>query len=157
MTNLGKVILGIAILVIVASAYFYFRLWTSQPEQTFNPSATSSPSTENTPAPSPSTKTTITPKPATNEITVEMLPNSFIPQTLVITIDTTVKFVNKDKVARWPASGFHPVHDICPGFDAKQSMKPGATYSFTFTVAKQCPYHDHLNPGIRGTIIVNPK
>ncbi|MFY9462350.1 MAG: hypothetical protein WAP51_04070, partial [Candidatus Sungiibacteriota bacterium] len=96
-------------------------------------------------------------QPAANEVTIEMLPDVFSPQTLTIAVGTTVRFVNKDKVDRWPASGFHPTHQICPGFDSKGSMKPGASYRFTFTEAKQCPMHDHLNPAIRGTIVVNPK
>ncbi len=156
MTNLGKIILGLAVLAIVISGYFYFFWSPSQIPVTPNvaPAPAPSPAPEPTPAPAP--KSGVAPK-AGPVVTVEMIPDAFSPQTLTIAVGTTVRFVNKDKVARWPASGNHPIHDICPGFDSKQSIKPGGSYSFTFTVAKQCPMHDHLNPAIRGIILVNPK
>lgn len=155
MTNLAKAILGLAILTVIVSGYFYFFWTPSQIEPVLTPPPAQAPSPA--PAPTSAPKTGGSTQPAANEVTIEMLPDVFSPQTLTIAVGTTVRFVNKDKVDRWPASGFHPTHQICPGFDSKGSMKPGASYRFTFTEAKQCPMHDHLNPAIRGTIVVNPK
>ncbi|MBI2099042.1 hypothetical protein HYT45_01345 [Candidatus Uhrbacteria bacterium] len=89
-----------------------------------------------------------------NEVMVEMTANGFNPPAFDIQVGTTVKFVNKDTVAHWPASGVHPTHQLCPGFDALKPIPPGESYSFTFTVAKTCPMHDHLNPGTRGSITI---
>lgn len=155
LTKTGLVAVVGILLLIAASAYFYFA----------KPVHTPSTSTETPlPAPPPAGEGPLQPpkkeetqKPTANEVLVEMLPDKFSPQTLAITVGTTVRFVNKDKVDRWPASGFHPTHQVCPGFDAKQSIKPGGSYRFTFTEAKQCPMHDHLNPAIRGVIVVNSK
>lgn len=155
MTNLGRIILGVAALAIAISGYLYFAWSPSPVPVTYN--AAPAPAPASAPKPAASTPKSSVTKPAGPVVTVEMVPDAFSPQTLAIALGTTVRFVNKDKVARWPASGLHPVHDICPGFDSKQSIKPGGSYSFTFTVAKQCPMHDHLNPAIRGIIVVNPK
>lgn len=86
--------------------------------------------------------------------TVSMTAGSFSPSTLTITKGTTVTFLNNDTKAWWPASGVHPTHQLCPGFDALGPVAPGEKYSFTFVQAKTCPMHDHLSPGVRGTIIV---
>lgn len=91
---------------------------------------------------------------SSGEVVVEMTANGFNPPASSIKAGTTVKFINKDTVPRWPASGMHPTHQVCPGFDSKKSIAPGESYSFTFTEAKNCPMHDHLNPATRGAITV---
>lgn len=89
-----------------------------------------------------------------NLVVVEMTPDGFNPPALDIKAGTTVKFVNKDTVPRWPASGMHPTHQLCPGFDSLKGIAPGESYSFKFTEAKTCPMHDHLYPKLRGSITV---
>jgi plastocyanin len=68
----------------------------------------------------------------------------------------------------WPASAFHPTHTVysgtslsehCPdtagtAFDACKGFLPGQSWSFKFTKAGTWKYHDHLNPGATGTIVV---
>lgn len=79
------------------------------------------------------------------------------PQNLTIKAGDTVRFTNNDSVLHWPASGVHPSHQICSGFDALRSLEQGGTYSFTFEEPKECPFHDHLNPGssnLKGKITV---
>lgn len=85
---------------------------------------------------------------------IEMTANGFNPPALTIKAGTTVKFENKDNVPHWPASGVHPTHEICRGFDARRGVPPGESYLFTFTEVKTCPMHDHLNPSMRGSITV---
>jgi plastocyanin len=80
--------------------------------------------------------------------------SGFIPSTLTIKIGDTVTFVNKDSKPHWPASDPHPTHTNYPGFDALRPLKTGESYSFTFTKQGAWGYHDHLNPSLRGTIIV---
>jgi len=85
---------------------------------------------------------------------VEITAAGFAPATLKIKIGTTVRFVNRDENPHWPASDVHPTHQICPGFDALKGLVKGESYSFTFKEAKKCPMHDHLNPSLKGEIIV---
>ncbi len=85
-----------------------------------------------------------------------MIGNSFSPDTITIKKGDTVLFRNNDVKVYIPASGPHPTHDICPGFDARNTVQPGQAYSYVFTEAKTCPFHDHLNPGVKGKIIVQP-
>ena len=87
-------------------------------------------------------------------VVIEMTSDGFSPPASTIKAGTTVKFVNKDTVPRWPASGMHPTHQLCPGFDSRNGIAPGESYVFTFNEAKTCPMHDHLNPRMRGSITV---
>ena len=94
--------------------------------------------------------------------TVEITASGFDPNTLKVNVGETVTFVNKDSVSHWPASGIHPTHDLYPEaggcigstFDACGPLKPGESFSFTFNYKGTWTYHDHLNSGLTGTIIV---
>lgn len=88
---------------------------------------------------------------------VEITKDGFLPADLTISVGTTVIFINKDTVPHWPASGVHPTHEICKGFDALAPVASGGTYSHTFNEVKVCPMHDHLNPSIKGKIMVVEK
>lgn len=88
------------------------------------------------------------------EVLIEMTPAGFSPSNVTIKVGDTVKFVNKDTRGRWPASGMHPSHLICPGFDSLGLIAPGEAYSHTFTEAKECPMHDHKISGLFGKIMV---
>lgn len=92
-----------------------------------------------------------------NAQTVEITKEGFLPNDLTISVGTTVLFVNKDSVPHWPASGVHPTHEICKGFDALAPVASGGSYSHTFKEAKVCPMHDHINPSIKGKITVVEK
>jgi plastocyanin len=102
-----------------------------------------------TPIPSP------TPTPSGPKThTVNILDSGFEPSQLTIMKGDIVRFISKGSDPHWPASGIHPTHQICPGFDALRGLKTNETYQFTFTDVKECPMHDHLNPGLKGKIIV---
>ena len=85
---------------------------------------------------------------------VEITASGFSPANLNIKAGDTIVFTNRDSVKHWPASGVHPSHLLCTGFDSLKGLNKGETYSFTFKEAKECPMHDHLNPSLRGKIIV---
>ncbi|MFA5270586.1 MAG: hypothetical protein WC400_03205 [Patescibacteria group bacterium] len=97
----------------------------------------------------------------------------FTPKSITINVGDTIIFENmgddatttfKGDVATyvpggtgadvWPAADPCPAHTSVPGFDAKQRIKVGGTYSFTFTSPQTVSYHNHLNPAQTGTIIV---
>lgn len=88
------------------------------------------------------------------EAVIEYSNGVFNPSTLRVLPGTKVTFVNKGTKEVWPASGRHPAHDICPGFDAMKSLKSGETYSYVFEKPSECPFHNHIAPGEKGSIEV---
>jgi len=78
----------------------------------------------------------------------------FDPDNLKVLAGTKVSFVNKSDQPFWPASGIHPTHTLCPGFDALEEIAPGETYSYIFEQAEECPFHNHIAPGEKGLIDV---
>lgn len=86
--------------------------------------------------------------------TVKMEADGFSPQTLTVQAGDTVTFENTSDDDHWPASNVHPTHELYPGFDAQNAVLPGDSYSFTFERAGRWGYHDHLNPDLQGTIVV---
>lgn len=85
---------------------------------------------------------------------ITMNANGFSPSDLTIKKGEMVTFKNEDSRDRWPASAVHPTHQVCPGFDALKPLKSGESYSHTFIVAKECPFHDHLSPSLQGKITI---
>jgi plastocyanin len=93
---------------------------------------------------------------------VEITSSGFSPRVLKINTGETVTFINKDTTEHWPASGMHPTHTHYPEeggcigstFDACEGLEPGESYSFTFHHKGEWDYHDHLNSGFTGTILV---
>ena len=148
----------IAILIILAvfgAVWFYFiqpnliigiPLGEIPPRNKVNLSPTPMP----TPTPTPTGVSGAIPK----TVKVEMTSAGFSPKEISINIGDAVQFINKDIRDWWPASGVHPTHQVCPGLDALKDIKPGDSYSHTFSTAATCPMHDHLKPSFFGKIIV---
>lgn len=89
------------------------------------------------------------------EITVIIDENgNFTPQSITVQKGGKVIWVNKGLHVVWPASNPHPVHTNYSGFDAFKPLNPGETYSFVFEKTGKWEYHDHLNPGIGGEVVV---
>ena len=100
--------------------------------------------------------------------TITITSSGFSPSTLNVNIGDRVTFTNLGSSQSWPASNIHPTHTVYPGsgiskcdgaeesniFDACRGLRQGESYSFTFNEAGSWKYHDHLNPGSGGTIIV---
>ncbi|MEX0649528.1 MAG: cupredoxin domain-containing protein [Candidatus Andersenbacteria bacterium] len=87
-------------------------------------------------------------------VTIRMSETGFSPPQLTVDAGTTVTFVNDGQALHWPASDLHPTHDALPGFDARQGLTTGATYSYTFTEVGTWRFHDHLNPSATGAVVV---
>ncbi len=100
--------------------------------------------------------------------TVEITDSGFSPGNLEINQGDSVTWINKGEQESWPASAMHPTHTIYPGsdikkcgtseesriFDACRSLVKGESWSFTFSNKGSWGYHDHLNTGRYGKIIV---
>lgn len=89
-----------------------------------------------------------------NGDTIEMTKDGFTPDTIAVAKGTTVRFVNVDAVAHWPASDLHPSHTIYPEFDPKEPIQSGKEWAFTFDKVGEWSMHDHLAPYFVGTITV---
>jgi len=122
------------------------------------PTTPTTPTTE-----TPTTPTTTTPSAtAAKTVTVEMISSGFSPSSVEINKGDTVVFLNKNTADRWPASASHPTHTVYPEsggcvgskFDACGRIAPGQSFTFTFNQEGSWGYHDHLNPSLRGTIVV---
>lgn len=86
--------------------------------------------------------------------------NGVSKNNLTVRTGDTVLFKNTDSALHWPASGTHPAHLGCPGFDAMRGLKQNESYSFTFEKAATCSFHDHLNArntSYNGIITINEK
>jgi plastocyanin len=105
-------------------------------------------------APEDDSTPTASAAPKSQTVTVTFANGTAAPNVLNIRVGDTVKFINNDSASRWPASGVHPTHQICPGFDSLRGLNAGETYSFAFREVKTCPWHDHLRPAINGQISV---
>lgn len=105
--------------------------------------------------PSTSTETGVNPTGVKHE--VEITSAGFSPEQLNIGLGDTLVFVNKDAAQHWPASAVHPTHceyKGCGVFDAKRGLSQGESYTVVFDLAGNWKYHDHLNPGTTGTVVV---
>lgn len=85
---------------------------------------------------------------------VSITSEGFNPSTALIKPGTTVRWTNLDQQPHWVASNPHPEHDGLPGLDAGEPIGPDNTYTYTFNETGTFGYHDHLNPELNGTIIV---
>lgn len=91
---------------------------------------------------------------APSEKVIEITAAGFVPPELTIKSGTAVRFVNRDVMEHWPASGVHPTHQLCPGFDPLRPLAQDEAYRYVFSAPKTCPFHDHQNPTLRGKITV---
>lgn len=76
------------------------------------------------------------------------------PQSIEINKGDIVNFSTNLTNDFWPASNPHPSHKLLSGFDPKKSIKSGESWSFKFIKSGNWTYHDHINPSLRGSVIV---
>ncbi len=78
----------------------------------------------------------------------------FVPATVEVSAGTTVNFINQSSGQMWVASNPHPVHTDLGGFDERQAVAKGGSYSYTFNTAGNWGFHNHMSPSATGTVIV---
>jgi plastocyanin len=96
----------------------------------------------------------VTPAPPKDVIVEITAGGSFSPTIVTVKKGTKVTWKNLGDAPVWPAVNPHPVHTEYQGFDARTDLRKGETYSFTFDKVGSWNYHNHLNPGTTGTVIV---
>jgi plastocyanin len=88
----------------------------------------------------------------------------FVPSVLTVQKGETVTFKNGSTQDMRVASNPHPIHNGYPTtggcvgstFDSCAMIPAGGSWSFTFDFVGSWGYHDHLNPSITATIVVQP-
>lgn len=86
-------------------------------------------------------------------VTVSVTAVGFNPSRLDVPVNGTVTFVNNDTQSRQPSSEPHPLHTNYPPLNSPV-LASGQSFTVTFTRAGTFGFHDHLNPGLRGTVTV---
>lgn len=83
----------------------------------------------------------------------------YSPAVLRIKQGDVVKFINNSDSSNWPASDDHPTHQIYPAFDPGQALGPGVSHNIPGPLTRigEWGYHDHLNPSVTGTIVVEAR
>lgn len=92
--------------------------------------------------------------PVAEQATVEINDTGFMPATVRVKAGTTVTFVNNGQALHWPASAPHPAHTDLPEFNAKKGLATGEEYAMMFDKVGTWRFHDHLNPTMTGSVVV---
>lgn len=85
--------------------------------------------------------------------TIVLTESGFDPQTLTVKIGTKVSWVNKSAAVAAVNSDPHPIHSNFPSLNLN-SFEIGKFLELVFEKTGTYNYHDHLNPGRTGTVIV---
>jgi plastocyanin len=165
---MNKIIIAIIVVVVVAlGGYFLLKGPSSKAPNANLPAPTAPQGTSPTP-PAQTETPAAQGTPVSGQNVITYTDSGYLPSTLRVKVGDTVTFKNESSRSMWPASAFHPTHTVysgtsisehCPdtagtAFDACKGFLPGSSWSFKFNKAGAWKYHDHLNPGATGTIVV---
>ena len=159
----------VVIIILVVGGFILSQKGTTGTEVVAPTPVTPTPPITQPPAPAPTTSRTLIGFPAPQTYVITYTDSGFSPKTITINLGDTVTFKNQSSDDFWPASAVHPTHTVYPGsgiqkcgtaaantiFDACGHVKPGASWSVTFTNKGSWGYHDHLNAGRWGTMVVS--
>lgn len=84
---------------------------------------------------------------------VRITTSGFSPSTVTVKVGTVVTWTNGSGDTARVSSDPHPTHTTLPGFDST-SLGGDETYTFTFTKVGTWGYHNHEDPAMTGTVIV---
>ncbi len=101
------------------------------------------------------------------EVEVTYDQEGFHPETITVSVGTTVAWKTTSGFPMWVGSDPHPSHTDLKGFDQlriinravptfvrKAHAHGSGIYEYTFTEVGTWKYHNHVNPRHRGTVIV---
>lgn len=87
------------------------------------------------------------------ETVVKITSSGFSPQTVTIKVGESVTWMNEDSAVHAVNSAVHPTHQVYPPLNLG-NVQAGGKLSLTFTTAGTYKYHDHLNPSLTGSVVV---
>ncbi|HYC80089.1 MAG TPA: cupredoxin domain-containing protein [Candidatus Binatia bacterium] len=91
--------------------------------------------------------------PAPKTVNITIANNKIVENPITVNVNDTIIWTNKDLMPHQIASDPHPTHTDVNDLESG-SLATNQTYSYKFTKAGTYSYHDHLNPSIKGTVIV---
>ncbi len=139
--NTAWVIVAVAVILIIGAVIL------------FKSPAAPATETKNVPIATPAPKKTAT---------IFYSSEGFFPSSTIVKKGDTVVFENGSDKPFWPASAPHPAHTGYPekgscggsAFDACSAAESGGTWTFSPNKAGEWKYHNHLNPNLKGVLIV---
>lgn len=84
---------------------------------------------------------------------VSITASGFVPKTITIKAGQSVTWTNNDTQDHTVNSAPHPTHTAYPPLNLGV-IKPGESKSLAFPTAGTYKYHDHLNPSLTGSVVV---
>ena len=84
---------------------------------------------------------------------ITITPTGFSPSTVTVKVGTVVTWTNSSGDTARVSSDPHPTHTSLPGFDST-TLAAADTYAYTFTKVGTWGYHNHEDPALTGTVIV---
>lgn len=160
----------IIVIIVIAGGYLLFARKAQAPTAEQNPATQNTGNSAPLETTNPAAATTATNPPAAGHaVTVTFTANGFSPKTVNVKKGDTVMFVNSSSEQMWVASNPHPIHSgysgttvdqHCPdtqgvAFDECTAVGAGGTYSFTFQKVGSWGYHNHIDHGMTGTVVVS--
>ncbi len=136
----------VVIVAVIVAAFFLFR---------GRPAGEQPGDLTSTPAATPVTPESgaQTAPPSASAATIAITAAGFSPARVTVPAGSPVTFVNNDTAPHQVASIPHPVHTAHPPLNG-DVLAAGATFTVSFPTAGTYGYHDHPNPGVTGSIVV---
>lgn len=103
--------------------------------------------------PAPAVQETSSPSAQVSQMKVTITSSGFTPQSITVKVGDTVIWVNQDSESHTVNSVVHPTHLVYPPLNLG-NLKPGEEKSLSFPEAGTYKYHDHLNPSLTGSVVV---
>lgn len=142
----------ILILVIIWLLVGRRAQYTTQITATPQPTTFVTPEVATQPAQTPVATQAATPGASQGVVTITSA--GFSPATIEIERGGTVIWLNNDVVAAQIASTPHPVHSDYPPLNSVGTLQAGQSRSLLFGQTGTYRYHNHLNPGVLGRVVV---
>ncbi len=146
--NNKTLVIIIAVLVLIGAVVFVLGKSGSKSTQPSN--VTSQPVT---PAQGTGNRGTGGTTPKETIVNVNLTSSGFNPKTVTIKTGTRVIWVNKSGGDATVNSDVHPTHQLYPPLNLGQ-FPDGSSVQLVFDKQGAYKYHNHLNPGQTGTVVV---
>lgn len=142
------------IVIVIVGIYGAFRLYRHFARQVTQPAPETN-LTSQTPSASESGRQNGSPSAQTQgQHIVQITAAGFSPAIITIHPGDTVTWVNIDNQQHTVNSDPHPTHTLYPPLNTVGLLNPGEQKSLTFPTSGTFKYHDHLNPSLRGSVVV---